>query len=62
MNETPGLARRGDLLWLSGSLPQLTTEDELLVSSGASQSGLQLALESGLSSKLSQREETRPSR
>lgn len=46
----------------SASCPQLTTEDELLVSSEASQSGLELVPESGPSLKLPPREEARPSR
>lgn len=55
------LAWRGDLLVPSASRPQLTTEDELLVSSGVSQSGLELVPESGPSSKL-HREGAGPSR
>lgn len=44
------------------SRPHLTTNDESLVSSGASRSGLALGLESGLSLKLPHGEEARPSR
>lgn len=51
------------MLLPSASRPQLTTEDELLVSSAASQSGLELVSESGSSSsKLPHREEAKPSR